>query len=269
MESAREDKRIWTSFEMARGQVRQWRIGPLDLWVEHTEHEWRTASRLAPERDQGGAEEVVCDQLPDDLEVRRWTVGDTGETKLLLRPAMPDRPVAVRTADPVVLLPGSEASFFVGVPIWIELLIGAEDGQKLLETPTVVLSNSWFGTPAEGEVCYALRSRARRNFDELEDLPYRTICPTSVRNESSEPLSIQRLFLRTAPLSIFRGDRYLWSNAGTLRYHGEEKPGQIVYEKKPPGFDHAGAVLRKAREPGRTSFLAKSLGGLKAAFAVF
>ncbi len=263
---------IWDSYQMDVGTLRLWRLGPLDLWLQHAEYEWRSATRLIPGRDSAEESREETGAMPEDLETGRWATKSKDADLVSLRPATPDRPVVVRTAAPLTILPGGEAEFFVSIPLWVEIFIAhrqeqeKEVSEKLLATPTVILSNSWFGLPTGGESCYALRSRARRSVEELEYSPCRVVCPARVRNESSEHLLIQRLFLPMDPLRIYRGDRYLWGNAGTLRYQGEDKPGQVVYDDKPPGFDHAGTVLREARQSGRQGFLARSFSGLKEAF---
>ena len=66
----------------------------------------------------------------------------------------------------------------------------------LKEEPTVVLSNTWFGDPMGGELCYALRTSARRSFDTLRKRPNRAICSVLIKNAFSTPLDFQRLCIK-------------------------------------------------------------------------
>ncbi len=259
---------LWTNYDMPSGKLLHWQIGPLDLWLHHLPDEWCSSTRLDPERTSGDGMVEECREMPVDLEIARWLVKARDQARILLQPAMPDRPVAVRTLAPLTLLPGSSALFFISIPVWAEVYVGESTGERLVSIPTVNLSNSWFGLPTDGEVCYALRSRARREVDGLEQNHYRAICPMTVKNEAKEPLLIQRLFLRTAPLSIYAGDTNLWTNGCTFRYQGEGKSIPIVYQNEAPAFDHAATLLRVAREVKQTGFFTRSFGSLREAFVL-
>lgn len=257
---------IWISFEMPPGAVRQWRVGPLDLWLQHTQFEWRSGNRFEGERRVQDTAE--CASLPDGVDIRRWSVDAAAGSTVFLRPLMPDRPVIVRPAAPVTILPGSAARFFVSIPVWLAVHLGTETGLRLLETPTEALSNSWFGLPTDGELCYALRSRARRCPEEEAPMPNRVICPITVHNHSATALPFLRLCLRVAPLRIYRGEKHLWTNSGAFHYHGEDKSSPIVYDQGAPEFDHAESLLSEAREETHAGFISKSFGGLRGALNI-
>ncbi len=45
-------------------------------------------------------------------------------------------------------------------------MAGSKKKVQFLETPSQVLSNTWFGDTMTAEPCYALKTRALRNVDE-------------------------------------------------------------------------------------------------------
>ncbi len=75
-------------------------------------------------------------------------------------PYLPDRPVVVDPESPIRILPDNSALFFVSIPSWIRIFTGTQEKIMLLEVPAEVLSNTWFGDPMEGELCYSLKTLA-------------------------------------------------------------------------------------------------------------
>ena len=257
---------IWQPQPCSEGQGMHLQIGSLDLWVRQTNDEWQVATARGDERN-----EAVLDAAapPPDADWRRWAVRLEGP-RLKFTPLLPDRPVVVRPAAPFQILPGQEARFFVGMPTWVRLGVTGTDGKELeiCQEHTVQLSKSWFGTPQEGELCYALKTRARRSLRELSQAAHRAICPLVLRNGAAGTLDFQRLCLRTPHLALFKGERHLWTNEGRVTFKGEEALSHIDYGSGPPPFDGASARIGEAREPPEKGLVSKTFGNLMA-FAPF
>ena len=114
--------------------------------------------------------------------------------------------------------------------------------------PTVPLSNSWFGSFTEGELCYALKTTAKLDRKDLLLHAHRAIFPLEIRNTSNETLNFERLCLRAQYLNIFQGKLRLWTSKGRVSYRGEENWSRIVYARSAPEFDQASSLLGSARE---------------------
>jgi len=251
---------IWTAIEMGKGQHLGWRIGPLQVWVERGEMEWRTRVQYGEE---GPLERIDGD--PGEGEWQRWAAPLTGAASgIRLEPCMPDRPLIVRPAAPTKVLVGQHVKFYIGVPIAVRLVVklGAAE-VPLFEVPTVRLSNSWFGEPTDGEPCYALRTRARTTIEELEDSPHRARCTVHVHNDSREAMDFQRLCLRVSHLAIYEGGGQLWTNAAMVDYRGESELGRVNYDSRPPDAAGAGTPLGVARELPAKNVFVRTFGGLK------
>ena len=160
---------LWTPHKIIPDECCLAVVGPLQLWLRLAEDELRIAARRLDENEAREASPLATieDSPPEDLDWGRWVIGDTADT-LQLSPAMPDRPVVVRPEMPVKIPPAREALFFVSIPIWVRINAGSGDLLKLCEHPSLVLSNTWFGDPMSGELCYALWSRARRVIADAE-----------------------------------------------------------------------------------------------------
>lgn len=253
---------LWKPVRIPVGSCAQWQVGPLEIWAERTEKDWRVTSRrdLVQEDRQNIFHEATP---PHDMEWRRW-VAEENQTQVQLAAVMPDRPTLARPESPVTMLPGQSAQFFIGVPLWVQLRVGARAESMLCELPTVVLSNSWFGTPQEGELCYAMRTTAKRQINELHLRPYRAVCPFEVRNASRQSLEIQRLCLRTQYLTVYLGRQHLWTNPGRVTHRGENEWSRAVYAKNPPDAAENPYPIGTPRHPPEKGILTRSFEGLKA-----
>jgi len=252
---------VWKPSRIEPEQCLRSRIGPLSLWVKRLHDEVLVAVERLPEAeadDEVLAPAPITEPEPETLSWGRWIVGsDTDVIQLV--PVMPDRPVVVRPELPVKIPTGHEALFFVSIPIWVQVTAGESQSLVLCEEPTVVISGTWFGDPTSGELCYAVRTRARRVIQDPEARPHRAICPVRIRNAAPSQLDVQRLCVHVEHLRTYEAESQLWTNEVDVTFQGEERPGQVDYGKEPPTFREVGEMLSDARRPLTNSLLKKSL----------
>lgn len=201
---------------------------------------------------------------PDDTTWRRVaSVEDVPVLKIL--PVMPDRPVVVRPEFTYSLLPGEKVNIIVGVPLSVSIQTPTE--LTLIEEPVHPLSNTWFGLPTDGELCYAMRTLARREGENLDFGPARVICPVRIRNQSKEILSFERLCLRVHYLSIYENDHQkLWANESSVVIREKGSWSRVAFAKKAP----ANLTNPKLLSPGKAmadgTFLLRALNEGKGLF---
>jgi len=255
--------------EILPDMCRHWAVGPMRLWLRHTEAEWHMSVDYMAELPVEGAVASACPVFgddcadpPADLEWRRWA-GIEGMSQVRVTPVMPDRAVMVRPEGPLEIPKGRWALFFVSIPVWLRVSVGPDPEVTLCEVPTVVLSNTWFGDPSTGELCYSLTSRARRAFRPNQTEPHCALCPVTVRNDSSEELAMDRVCLRVEHLAVYEGASQLWTNGATLRFHTGEQGGQVEFDNAAPGFEAVGPALGEPREPFRRGLLKRSFSNFK------
>ena len=237
------------------------RIGPLSLWLRHLGDEMLMAVERVPEADavdEAAPLAPVGEAAPETLTWARWVVGaDVNVVQLV--PAMPDRPVVVRPESPVRIPTGHEALLFVSIPLWVKVTVGESRALALCEEPTVVISGTWFGDPTSGELCYAVRTRARRTLRDSEVRPHRAICPVRIRNTAPEQLDVQRLCVHVEHLRTYDADTQPWTNEVDVTFEGEERPSRVDYAKGPPALGNVGDMLSDARTPLTKGLLRKTL----------
>ena len=198
------------------------RIGPLHLWVVCTSSEWRIAVR----RDGVSASDSAAEMPEDPSAWARFSFADASRRMRLL-PVLPDRPLLVRPEHELAVTSNTSCRFYVGVPCWVRVLAGAGEGQALTEIPTVTLSNTWFGAPDNGTLCYAVKTSARRSLEEVPSCAHQVTCPVVLRNTRGEPWPFTRLCLRVAPLTVYAAGDRLWTNQVEVRPQGDSRADRI------------------------------------------
>jgi hypothetical protein len=176
---------------------------------------------------------------------------------------MPDRAVVVRPEQPISVPSGAQARFFVSIPIWLRISTGSGKATRLCDLPTAVLSNIWFGDPMSGELCYSLKTRARRTFDAADTRPNCAVCPILIENAASEQLPLERVCVRTEHLAVYPGESELWTNAVTVKFRGADQTSDLNYEQSPPQWEPVGTPLCGPREPFSRGKLKRTFSSIK------
>lgn len=196
----------WGEFSLDEGSWGRWRIGPLDLWIGRTEHQWRVAWTRDddPARDEVGVEvpaDVEREPLPKRAEQHRFAYARTSET-VELKPMLADRPVVARPETRISVPAGERVSVFVSSAIWVRIGVASRK-EPLIELPCWRSTDTWFGDNRTGFLCYATRTAMRLDDDEMPVRPHRAVTPIVIDNQGDDVLGIERLSLPAPNLSVF------------------------------------------------------------------
>lgn len=239
----------WRDITLEEGGAHALSLGPLQLHMIRESGELRIATRR-PDEDE-------------ELEWGRWAPAPDFDGRLRLAPAFPDRPVIVKPEEDFWLLQGAQARIFVRVPLWLRLETVEEDPSVLLTEPTSILSDTWWGTPEEGELGYFLETRARRRIQPDEFLEHVCICPVQLVNASDTDFLVTRFALRPLFLGIYRDGARLWSNATRVRYRGEALDSALDVEQGPPPEAEAPEVARPPERVMGRGFTARTFSRIR------
>lgn len=249
---------IWGEHELSPGQVHHWVIGELNIWCKRTDQEIQIAyKRLSANKDR-----PIIEKPPEDISWLRFAL-QMERSVLQISPIFPDRPVVVIPEASFTLKQGIQARIYVRVPIWLKIELVAREMIPLIEIPTVVLSNTWFGSFLEGELCYWISSGIRREIEPDPDRNYLAICPIELHNRSDFDLSIERLCLRTANLSLFFDGTQLWSDETKVTYKGKEAASQFDFSSDPPVEAATASIIAPPRSPIKRGLVAQAFSSLK------
>lgn len=193
----------------------------------------------------------------------RWAVAP--DDRLELRPGLPDRPIVVSPEQAFFLPPGGEARVFVRVPLFVRLVrVNRDRTETPLESfPSLVLSDTWWGTFTEGEVAYWIPTRARRAVTAEVFDPHLAICPFLLVNRSDQALPIERFAVRVSHLTLFGKGPAAWTDEVRVSYQGANVGSEVRYTGVLP--KEAGDVQRLAdpREPPPRGLHARTFGRLR------
>ncbi|MFW6192195.1 MAG: DUF432 domain-containing protein [Gemmatimonadota bacterium] len=242
------------------------RLGPLtvwaalragEVWIAHVPGDWTRSRRGRPQ--VSGPDEA----LEGDAWVR-WPVPE-GTERIALSPAFPPRTLVAEPEHSFHLLPRARARIYVRVPLWVRVEMISTDRQALVELPSVLLSDTWWGSPTEGELSYWLQTTARRGVPPEVFEPHLAVCPLDLSNPSDDELTVERIALRVAYLSVFSDEGRLWSDETRLRYQGSDEGSRIDVSGRPPEQAPGAVRIAGPREPPPSrGFRARSFARLKA-----
>lgn len=226
----RDLRQFWSSRRIGENRVSLVRLGPLKLWVSRNDGEWAYACEYGDVSDVQDIAQVPFDVIPEGLEWTR-TVFNAAPREVHFQPAVPDRPLVAKPGQPVVIPVGETGLFYVLMPVFLSIVVD-EDGKEvnLGTVPSRQLSDTWFGGPTEGAFCYSLPFAAERDIEALNPFPHHVVCPVQIRNMSDEALVFEKLCLRPDYVSLYCGNRHLWSSKACIRHEGSFMGTRISYE---------------------------------------
>jgi hypothetical protein len=250
----------WGKFSLENCKARSWRVGPLQLWVQALPSELRVATRLEtdPMLFDDFLNPLPTAEEPDaGADVRRF--GLQGSPRYVtLYPALADRPVVARPDIPLTLPPGRQLTIYISTPLWVRLEAD-EPPEVLMDHPTFRPSDTWFGpSTVRGELCYASRTQAHIDLAELIKRPHRAISAVTIHNRASDLLTLKRIKLPTAHLSLFVDTSgFLWTQSLTLERESATENDLAFMHLAATSPPEAGETQRVAppREPDRGRFV--------------
>lgn len=234
------------------------RMGSLSLWLKTAAEElWVAQEYLA-----APAEDSEVKEPPDSLTWSRWAL-KSSQAMIRLVPVFPDRPVVVKPELSFRLIRGAQARIYVRVPLWVRLELAETPARTLTEIPTAVLSSTWFGAFTDGELCYWICSGARRQYEMNPARHYQAICPLQLTNQAEEELSVEKICLRVAGLSLFIQDGQLWADDSRILYRGGNQVSQVEASGKPPREAPQARLISPPRNPEKKGLAAKTFTSLR------
>ena len=232
------------------------------LWVRRSPQGWLVASRHDPESAFLPLRET--DAAAESFEWHRFVTPSACDLRLV--PVLPDRPVMTKPEAHIEIAAHQKGLFFVTIPVWVRveaLGAGPRGAMTLSEHPTRVLSKTWFGHPAEdGEIGYALATRARQSLDELTDVEGRAICPALVDNATDAPLAFTQLQLRVRNMSVYGTEEgRLWTNECRLVCSGSLASAAITFGNTAPEQARGARLVSGPREAPASGLTARAVLG--------
>ncbi len=169
-------------------------------------------------------------------EVFRFITGQ--DASLYLEPGLPDLPMVIKPSISLAILPGKKLETLVEVPVIVKVMAGTEKKKdQLIEFPVKDLSRSFFGNPDSGEIAYFLESPLLNRVDEYEQIDSSVYCPMTISNRSDQNLDFDRMIFRVPYLSLYYGEKTLYSTPAVITFRGQDQISQVSFKKNPPQYE--------------------------------
>lgn len=241
----------WPSFTFAPGETRRLRFGNLHLWIHRQEKAWLYGS-VIDEADIPGEEK------PETVNWNRVvTVNTTASIRIV--PVMPDRPVVVRTQFPLTIKPRGSTQFYADLPVWIRGETASRPAESIFELACGTMSNTWYGGPLTGKLCYTLDAALHYDFDKVPLADTVACCRLFISNRSKKSFSVGKIPIFANLLAVYRLRGHgpdLWTQGARATLSGEDELSVDVDDKVPvPGAE----LVTTAREKTDENILRKSL----------
>mgnify|MGYP001822416994 FL=1 len=241
----------WGTHSLEDAEDLEVALGPLRLRIWRTSGEIRLAywrenevAGLVDPRDPSGPDRWI-----------RWVPTPGWSGQLQLTPILPTRPLVVRPDHAFRLMQDSEARIYVRVPVELQVEVG---DRTLLQVPTRVLSDTWWGSTEVGKLHYFLDTQARRQLGDGDFEEHLAMCPVQLRNGSPEELTVHRISLQTEFLSLYRDGTRLWSDTTTVRYRGADEDSDLRFGGKAPQEAPDAELIGLARRSVGRGFSART-----------
>lgn len=237
-------------------------IGPFSLYLERTAGEWLVShQRHSDDELLHRVLQQPLDERPEGLTFQRY-VFRKAPLDFQLQPCLMDRPVVVKTRQPVLIPPGESINFYISTPLCVRLLLGNDT--ELQEWPILRLSDTWFGPSTRvGELCYAAKTHARHSQDDVPLRPHRAVTPLTISNQCKTILSIDKISLPVPLLSVFeRSDHTLWTEAVTLVHEADQPLAKLKIERKLPAGIQAAQRLTEPRQQAGKNVFVRAFAGI-------
>lgn len=248
----------WKPVQLAQQQCWRYAIGPLTIYLQRHASEWWLASEsLGDTEEQFRLEQGEVAQIPEELAYSRFAF-DRSPDSFLLRPRLLDRPVVVRTNQPVNIPPDQKITFFISTPVCVAVELPGD--LELREIPVLRLSDTWFGPSTRiGELCYSTRTQARNSRNEVLLRPHRAVTPVTVHNRSEKMLIIDKISLPVPFLAVYgRADGALWTDPLLLEHVSDDALAKLKVGEQPPEGISRAELLTPARELPRKGGLVRA-----------
>ncbi|MGF1452409.1 MAG: hypothetical protein ACFB21_10095 [Opitutales bacterium] len=259
--------RPWDQIVLGHHERLRWAVRDVRIYLQRDSQAWWYCSfrgeqaLLMPDVQTGSKD----DGLPEksDLSWRRWAFGEE-RPYAVIRPAVPDRPLVVRTDPPAVVPPECRATFYLAIPVWAAIAIPSPERADTLRDLQVVpsdeLSSTWFGDLGSGILSYSLTSTAQPEVSMLPRDPLSAVCCCTLFNKSTEDLPVEKICLQASHLALFESGGRLWTNEAFVSIKGGDEGSRVRFGKLPPRTIREPVHLREAEKvdddnPLKRSFL--------------
>lgn len=276
-------EQVWTDVPIYDGKTVTHKVGPVtihikkflnEIWIAYTSNVTENIpeavdftkrpnkDNVSPETFENDTPQVSAGSKPSELMWNRWAM-KTEVSSIRFRPIFPDRSVVIKPEYPFKIAHGASVRVYTRIPVFIRITPTDEPDHVITDIPAMKITGTWFGDFLNGELCYWITSKARREI--TEDLYEHHLCitPMTITNESNEDLPFDKMSLKVAHLSIYNNNQAMWADETKITYFGGDKLSDIEMQGVAPIEAGNAKLLTKPRTPIRKSLTVRTFRLIK------
>ena len=123
--------------------------------------------------------------------------------------------------------------------------------------------DTWFGpSTSQGELCYAIRTKARVHLENLPVLAHRVVTAVQLENRTRESFPLERLSLPVPNLSLYAdADARLWTQSVSVKL-GAGKLAEVDLDPRPPAAAREPELVAGPRTQAQKNVLVRAVNAL-------
>ncbi len=176
------------------------KIGYLEFWIKKLSDEWMIAHTHDEEMNEDHI--IEAKGKPDHID---WTriISKNSSNRIILKPAMPDKPVIVQSQEEIIILEKQKSVITVKIPASYRLVTEVNNEEKILfEFPSEIMSKTWFGELLTGMLAYSLNTKiiAGSIFQPGDNYVH---CRINISNTAKKPFVFRKLSVPVNNMNIY------------------------------------------------------------------
>ncbi|MBV2130199.1 DUF432 domain-containing protein [Arsukibacterium indicum] len=239
----------WLPIALTNGQCWQYTVGPLILFLQRLPTEWLLGYTIQSEQEERyQLASQQAERLPQLDNLQRFVFRES-PAQFCLTPKLLDRPVVVKTRTKISIPPAQQAVFYISSPVMVEVNV-LQPQCNLTNISSQRLSDTWFGpSTLHGELCYADKTQARHNRQEIPARPHRAVTAITIENNADTMLELDKLSIPVPYLALYGlHDGTLWTDPITLQHDGNLALTRFKITKQLPAGVTAAARVAEPRQ---------------------
>lgn len=219
----RDLRQFWGIRRLAEDRIALVRLGSLRFWLARAEREWALASEVSETSDVADIAQVPSDVVPESLTWVR-TLFKKAPRDFRMIAVVPDRPIVVAPSDEMQLPAGERVDLYCKLPIGLEVQV--QEGKEWVPVGRIEherLSDTWFGTPTAGELCYSIREPFALSPEDVSSRADGVLFRVQIENRHKAVLRLGAVCLRPALTRLHCGGEGLQAGRVRLQLDGTGK----------------------------------------------
>lgn len=254
-------KNFWTKYTFAVNQTRHFKIGFTEVFIKHITNGWLIKSK----RTDAEHPELEVDDISDfedDQDVVHFHTGKSHD--LIVVPALPVKSVVFRNNKNLKITAGEATNLFLRIPVNLQFYFHeVKEENRMLDLPTKILSDTWFGDIDGGEPAFSIGSNYDKSFGEVKAKDWEAILSVEIINNTTGILDLQRLILHVEEFHVFLKTKQLLTNYASIEFKGQEQAGSVNLSIRKEIHGEKPVQLAKPRNSDTHNLLRRSFFFIK------